>query len=83
VAVAEHTHRCGVVVQRQRAVLEREQPDEDRFAGAVGADDGGVLARVDGERDAVEHAAVVLDHRRIDELQHRVAVRHEKGERRV
>ena len=52
----------------QRAIVMREQADERGLPGAVGTDDGGMFARVDGEREAVEDAAVVFDDRRVAQL---------------
>ena len=50
----------------------REQP-EKRLPGPVGTDDGGVLAEADGQRQAIEDAAVVLDDAGIGELEDRFA----------
>ena len=49
-----------------------EQVDEGRLAGAVRAEDRGVLSGSNGERQAIEHAHAVLDHARVGQLQDEV-----------
>ena len=71
IAAAEDADRRRSVGRRQRAIFVREQPQQERFPGAVGADDGGVLAGADGQRQAIEDAATGLDDRRVDQLEDR------------
>src|ERR1043166_7656113 len=68
-ALAEHEHGGRAVLMAQRTVVVREQADERRFAGAVGADDRGGLAGVNREREAGEDAPIALDDRRIPQLE--------------
>src|SRR5258705_10806252 len=68
-ALAEDEDGGRSVLVTHRPVIVREQADERRLAGAVGTDDRGVLARGDGEREAVEDAAVIFDDRRVSELE--------------
>ena len=67
--------RRGPAARRRSGAAARSScvssADERRLAGAVRADDGGVLAGVDGERQAVEDATVVLDDRRIGQFENR------------
>ena len=71
--VAEHANRRRAVGRSERAVLVRQQPDEDRFPRAVGTDDGRVFAGGDGQREAVEDGAIVLDDGGVDEFQNGVS----------
>jgi hypothetical protein len=48
-----------------------EEPRQKRLAGAVGADDSGVLAGADRQGQAVEDAAVVANDRGVCELEDR------------
>ena len=70
-ALAEHPHRLVAVVARQRPLVVGEQADQHRLAGAVGPDDGGVLARADGQPQAVQHRLAALHHRGIVQHQYR------------
>jgi len=50
-------------------LLQREQLDERRLAGAVRAEDGGVLADANGQREAIEDARPAEHDRRVVEFQ--------------
>ena len=52
----EDTHRRDAVRTQARAIFERQQPDERRLAGAIGAENGRVLALLDGERQPIEYS---------------------------
>src|SRR5439155_14926969 len=62
----------GAARGRQQA---REDVDERRLAGAVGADDRHELAAPDPQRDAVEGADAAVEHPYVDRLQQRHAGR--------
>ena len=49
------------VVRRQGIILPGDEPDERGFTGAVGAQDGGVLALPNLQRQAVQDALAALD----------------------
>jgi len=66
--VTEHADRGRPVLVTHGPVVMREEVDQRRFAGAVRPKDGGVLALVDREREAVEDAPIVLDDRRVEKL---------------
>ena len=53
----------------ERVLLQREQLDEGRFAGAVGPEDRGVLADGDRQRERVEHARLAEHDRRVVEFE--------------
>ena len=55
----------------ERILLQCEQLDERRLAGAVRAEDGGVLADADGQRQAIEHARPAEHDRRVVQFQER------------
>ena len=45
----------------QGSIVVRQQADQRRLARTVGADDGGVFALGDGERQRIENAAIAFD----------------------
>ena len=47
----------------------RQQADEHRLSGAVGTEDGRVLALADRQPQSVQHAAIAFDDGRIEELE--------------
>ena len=49
------------VVMRQGIILPGDEPDERGLTGAVGAQDGGVLALANLQRQAVQDALAALD----------------------
>ena len=59
----------GPLAARHRPLEMRQQADQDGFPGAVGPDDGGVLARGDGEGHVVENGAIVLENGRLMEFE--------------
>ena len=69
--VAKHTYRRCAVGRRDRTILEREQPDELRFSGPIGAENGGVLVGLDGECEAVKDGMLALDDRCVVKLKNR------------
>src|SRR5439155_7640443 len=80
VAGAEHpNHGRRIIGGSERALLVSQQLDEERFSGTVGADNGCVLAGEDGQREAVENAAIVLHDRRVDQLEYRLSARRQIG----
>ena len=50
--VAKNANWRRTVGRRERALVMGQQADQDRLAGAVGTEDGGVLTVVDGQREA-------------------------------
>ena len=74
--VAEDAQRGPVVARRRtRAVVERQHAHQRRLAGAVGAEDGRVLAAVNAQRQAVERARAPAHHGGVDELEDRLGQR--------
>ena len=66
-------HR-GAIAVHQGIQLQRQQPHERRLARAVGTQDGGVFADVDGQREVVEDPRGTEDDRRAEQLQERLWV---------
>jgi hypothetical protein len=54
-----------------RSILQRQHSHQGGLAGAVGAQDGGVFALVDAQRQAVERARRTTEHRGVDEFENR------------
>ena len=71
--LTKHADRGCVTGDRDRTILEREQPYELRLARPVGAKDGGVLVGLDGQREAVKDGMLALDDRRVVQLKDRTA----------
>jgi hypothetical protein len=65
----EDSHRCHAVLAQLRAVVERQQPNERRFAGAIGAKNDRVLTRIDRERQTIEHTCSTTHERGIPQVQ--------------
>ena len=68
-AIAPEDPDRGVALARQGIVIADEQIDEGRLAGAVRAENRGVLPGANGQREAIEHAHAVLDHTGVGQLQ--------------
>ena len=73
IVVAEHADGRDAVGREERAVLVREQFQQDGLARAIGTDDGRVLADADRQRQTIENAAIVLDDAGRGELEDRLA----------
>ncbi len=71
VVAAEHANRRRPVRPRQRPLFVRQQPYQNRLAGAVRSDDGGVLAFVDPQADSIEYRTIVLEDRGVSQLEDR------------
>ena len=67
--LAEHAHRRRPGVGDERALVMRQQADEDGLPGAVRTEDGRVFALANRQPEPVEDAALALDDRRIEQLE--------------
>jgi hypothetical protein len=68
---AEDADRRLAGVTRQRALGVGQEADEERLAGAVRAEDRGVLAIPDRQAEPIEDGAIVLDDGRVGKLENR------------
>jgi hypothetical protein len=69
---AEQANRWLAFAVHQGIQLQRQQPHQGRLARAVGTQNGGVFADVDGQREVVEDPRGTEDDRRAEELQERL-----------